>query len=242
MKKHLVILTLIFGILYSAAVQSQNVRNPNREHDNNGHFSPNINLAVPRGEFKNLAPRGAFFGIGGGFYSQVSNLPIDLGASFHYFWMGRESETFEMNDPVFGLYDVNSRVSSAMMPVHIHGRISFLRTLNDFFFPYVEVLGGFRIFNTRSVIDVEIPGEENPEQETDNNTSFTWSYGYGGGASFKLTTNVLLDARVVRMPGGRARYLDPESVRFNSNQEPVFSRTRSKTDAMVYQLGLKLKF
>lgn len=242
MKKYFVFLALTVVYFTSGPVQAQDVRNPNREHDNNGHFSPNLNLAIPRGEFKNLAPRGAFFGIGGGVYSQISNLPIDLGGSFHYFWMGRESETFELDDPAFGPYDVNSRVTSSMMPIHVHGRISFLRTLNDFFFPYVEVLGGFRIFNTRSVIEVEIPGQENPEPETDNNTSFTWSYGYGGGAGFRLATNILLDARVVRMPGGRARYLDPESVRFNSNQEPVFSRTRSKTDAIVYQLGVKLKF
>lgn len=242
MKKYLPLLTLIISLLFIDQIQSQNVRNPNREHDNNGHFSPNLNLAIPRGEFKDLAPRGAFFGVGGGFYSQVGQLPIDLGGSFHYFWMGRERESFEMNDPVFGRYDVDSRVSSSMMPIHMHARISFLRTLNDFFFPYVEVMGGFRIFNTRSVIEVDIPNEDNPEPETDNNIGLTWSYGYGGGASFKLNTNVLLDARVVRMPGGRARYLDPESVRFNSNQEPVFSRVRSKTDAMVYQLGLKLKF
>lgn len=238
-------LTFLFIVLIGLTInpaQSQDTRNPNREHDHNGHFSPNLNLAVPRGEFKNLAPRGAFFGIGGGFYSQIGVLPIDWGASFHYFWMGSESEKFELNDPVIGLYEVDSRVSSAMMPIHVHGRISFLRTLNDFFFPYVEVMGGFRIFNTRSVIEVEIPNQENPEPETDNTTNFTWSYGYGAGAAFRLTTNVLLDARVVRMPGGQAKYLDPESVKFNSNQEPVFSRTRSKTDAMVYQLGLKLKF
>ncbi len=242
MKKCILLLLLIGSQTLFEQVQSQTRRNPNRQHDNNGHFSPNINIAVPRGEFKDLAPQRAFFGVGGGFYSQRNNLPLDIGASFHYFWMGRERETFDLNDPTLGDYRVNSRVTSSMMPIHIHSRISFLRTLNDVFFPYVEVMGGFRIFNTRSVIDVDVPGQDNPESEIDNNFGLTWSYGYGAGASIRLGTNVLLDGRVVRMPGGRARYLDPESVTFNDNQEASFTRVRSKTKAMVYQLGLKLKF
>lgn len=222
---------------------SQSDPNPRRKHDNTGHFSPNLGLAFPQKEFSDLAPAKAFFGIGGAFYGQRGErFPLDIGGSFHYFWMGSETKTFNLTDEDIGDYDVESSVNASMMPVHAHVRISFLRTLNDYVFPYAEVLGGFRIFNTKSVIEVDDFTENPPEPETDNNYSLTWSYGYAGGLAVTLATNVLLDARVTMMHGGRAKYLDPESVTFNDQQEPQFERKQSKTDVLIYHLGVKLKF
>ena len=239
MKKTYLLLLVLIPFLCAA----QTDRNPNRKHDNNGHLSPNMALAFPQKEFSDFAPRSAFFGVGGGFYFQRGEaLPIDFGASFHYFWMGSESKTFEMYDPGTGDYEVESRATGSMMPIHLHVRVSFLRTLNNYVFPYAEVLGGFRMFNSRTVIEVDDFTETPPEPETHNNFSLAWSWGYAGGLSINLATNVLLDARVTMLHGGRAEYLDPESVTFNDMQEPEFNQKRSKTDALLYQLGVKLKF
>lgn len=241
MLKRISILVMVL-LATTAHVFGQN--DDDDENENDGHLDIHMGLGFPEGEFRETAGDRAFFGVGGGIYFPlVRKLTLELGLTYHYYWMERQEEDFQKEDPQFGEYEVTSVVNSNMMPIHANLRISPLKNLNNAFYPYIEGIAGFRLFNSRTRISVDDYTQNPPPDEIENETKGAWSYGYAGGLSIKLSRVIFVDGRVEKLYGTESSYIDPETIEYNDNtQEATYEKVSSNTNLMTYSLGLRLQF
>lgn len=188
-----------------------NWRNNNNEYS--GGFQFDLNLAAPQGEFADSYNRDAFFGLAGGISFVIRDTPIEGGLRAGYYWMGRTNEDVRINDSISGDYEVSTTVNGNVIPVHFNARILPLRSISNQFNPYIEGLAGFRIFNIRTKVEVDdLTTGPQPEPEIDRESTVAFSYGYAAGVLIGPINRASLNIRVSRIYGGRATYVDPESI------------------------------
>lgn len=247
MKKLFVLVVVLFPFI-SFSQNDPILRNINQPY--RGGLDFGMSLAFPQNNFANAAGSRPYFGLGGKFIFAIKeNSPFAVGLSFNYFWMFRKTEkqTITQRASSFPFsryeYEVETTVNGAMMPTHINFRIMPLRATNSPVQPYIEGIAGFRIFNTRSKIEVDdLSGGTQPEPEIDNNYNVTTSYGYGIGVNVRVTHAVYINARVENLYGGWGKYIDPSSVKINEKGDASINRKESRTDILNYTLGVSLHF
>jgi hypothetical protein len=211
-------------------------------------FMPNITfdldmrIASPRGDFKTVYKDDVFFGFGGALlFGLNENSPLDMGLEVSYLYMTGHSSNAQYDAPHIGLYDVDTRITGSMVPINFLTRFYPLRNRGYVIQPYLEVIGGFRIFNVRQKVETYLYRDDiflEPEEET--NANLAWNYGMGMGLNVRINDFWAINMHAQHMFGSQTNYIDPETIEVRENGEFGYNEHRSTTHALAFILGVSL--
>jgi hypothetical protein len=125
--------------------------------------------------------------------------------------------------------------------------------------PYMEALWGTNYFFTQTSIHNRFSSDDEPIASDTNIED--WAMAWGGGAGVQIQihetesqvfggvgeemktvpTKIFLNLGARYMYGNEATYLKEGSVRV-SNGQVTYDTSRSKTDMIIYQVGVTVKF
>lgn len=242
MKRSFILLSII---LVAASVQAQEQTS----------FGMNIHMITPQGAFRQEIDR---LGIGiqfAGSY-RFSGTPFALGGefAFHNYGVDSRDERFSTTIPDLKVRVENSYNQLAFL---LLGRAEPIQT--GTFRPYLEALWGGNYFFTETSIRNRFSSDDEPIARDTNIDD--WAMTWGGGAGMQLLvhettsevfngpgeemktvpTKIFVNIGARYMLGNEATYLKKGSVRVNNGQV-TYDTSRSKTDMMIIQLGMTVKF
>ena len=213
-----------------------------------GNFGVHFTVASPQGEFRDNVDRNGY-GISGNGMIRMGLLPMKLGLELGYVRYGSESRREPLSTTI---PDVTVRVQNDNNIFLGHILLRVQPPLGPLVkvTPYIDGLVGFNYLFTETKIE-----DVDKFTEVVSSTNFddlTLSYGIGGGLMFKLADlgapgpglnimGILLDIKVRYLHGGEAEYLKKGSIR-RENGKVFYDATKSKTDLMLYQLGIVFSF
>ena len=218
-------------------------------------FGLNIHTVIPQGAFRQEIDR---LGIGIQFAAsyRFSGTPFALGGEFAFQNYGVDSrdERFSTTIPYLKVRVENSYNQLALLLV---GRAE--PNPSGSFRPYLEALWGGNYFFTETSIRNRFSTDDEPIARDTNIDD--WAMTWGGGAGLQLLvhettsevfnglgeemktvpTKIFVNIGTRYMFGNEATYLKKGSVRVNNGQV-TYETSRSKTDMMIIQLGVTVKF
>lgn len=207
-------------------------------------FDVDIRAAFTTGEFKAFYPKRGMggFGITTLFPIDKHN-PVDIGFGLGYYFMSNSEATFDYYTPGAGNYEITSEVSGSMVPIHLTARIYPFKSFNLPIQPYLEGLGGARLFIVTQRLETYLTDagfDLDPQVETD--VTGSWSYGFGGGLKVLLSRNELLylNAKVTQLYGTSTNNMDPSSVVLYDNGSYSYSMFKSETNVLRFALGIHI--
>lgn len=232
MKQHylagLLVFVLGFGLAYAAQAQVYP----------QGDIS--IIVGLPQGEFESTVDNA---GVGLNFFAGLglgrTPIVIGLDGGFLVYGFERRHEPFSTTIP-----DVTVRVetSNAIAMGHVLMR---LQPPSGAVQPYLDGLFGLKYFFTETTIKDDNFFEDEEIASTTNFDDAALSYGVGGGLDILLHRGrgpaVLINAGARYLFGGEAEYLQEGSIE-RRNGQVFFATDRSRTDLLLLQLGITLKF
>jgi opacity protein-like surface antigen len=237
------------------------------------HCGVSFTLGFPYNDFRqNTDAVGAGLNINA-LFPIFKNSPLFVGFDFGYQVYGYRSYRRNLdaqivaNGQVIGTIPMNFKISNTNNLLNGH-LVMRLKAPLKYVQPYVDGLVGFKNLYTRTTIEDLTNNSYYNNNNNNNNTNesniinsrtnladWAFSYGYGGGLMFSLSENVSLDAKVIFLQGGEARYFDKEStanwdIRFvqgnSGTLEPVNAAVMgikySRTDMIFGQIGLTFHF
>jgi len=204
-----------------------------------------FDVASPRGEFKDNVDRNGYGFSGTGLFSPIPLIPLKLGLELGYINYGSEKrrEPFSYTIP-----DVTVKVqrNNNIFLGHLLLRIQQDMGLVS---PYVDGLFGLNYLWTDTKIrEVDYFEEIASSKNFDDLTS---SYGIGGGLMFKVydagvsavnLMQIYVDIKVRYLYGGEAEYLKEGAISIDENAKVHYDVSKSKTDLMLFQLGVMFSF
>ena len=213
-----------------------------------GNFGVHFTVASPQGEFRDNVDRNGY-GISGNGMIRMGLLPMKLGLELGYVRYGSESRREPLSTTIPDV-TVNVQNDNNIFLGHILLRVQPPLGPLVKVTPYIDGLVGFNYLFTETKIE-----DMDKFTEVVSSTNFddlTLSYGIGGGLMFKLVDigapgpglnimGILLDIKVRYLYGGEAEYLKKGSIR-RENAKVFYDATKSKTDLMLYQLGIVFSF
>jgi opacity protein-like surface antigen len=215
----------------------------------------NLHVVSPQGPFAQNVDRLGFGGQFTGAY-RFDRTPISIGAelSFHNYGIDSRVEALSSTIPdlrveVQNSYNQLALMLSARAEPYTSGSVR----------PYLEALWGTNYFFTETSIHNRFSSGEEPIASDTNIDDWAMAWGGGAGVQIKIhetesqvfggfdeemktvPTNVFLNLGVRYLYGNEATYLKEGSVRV-SNGTVTYDTSRSKTDMMVFQVGVTVKF
>lgn len=217
----------------------------------------NVNFAVgiPDGEFKTVSNNNWAYGFTGylaynPFHDILDNnyiRPFLLGLQLEYLWFDSKSDDYNYQD-AFTQSVVNSKVSTGAFAIGLAGRSEFISKV---VYPFVEYNAGFRFFNgshdinyTRTAKPGVSANQQNVNESFSKNleSDVVGYYGWAAGIGVNFD-NLRIEAKLAYQYGGRARYVDPETVTFNQADNSVsYSTKSSSSDMYIPQIGISTTF
>lgn len=207
-------------------------------------FDFDVKGAMLQGDFKNNYKYDGMMGAGLTTLFPISkNNPVDVGIDIAYFFMSATESSHNYYDSELRLYDVNSEVTGAMIPLHLVVRLYPLKHTQFKVQPYVEGMFGGKLFSIDQTITTYTANSSiilKSENITDVTSAL--SYGYGVGLKMRISKNNLLylNAKAAQLFGDETDYLDASSYRLSDNGAYKHLYNRSKTDLLQFSLGLHL--
>ena len=203
-------------------------------------FSLCLATAQPQDMFQDVVPD-HFMYWGGSLifmFPVTEEIPLSLGFDFSGYFMGSKSESFTTTNSVgFETYQITN-VTSSMWPVHFIARIDPVKLTNFPVQPYGGLLLGFRVFNSRTKVDISYSYASETDSYKKRRINLTSSYGFELGAHIIITKKTGLDLRYAIIWGGWGKYVDFETLTFNEDGDPQYQRHESRTDIRVFSVGL----
>jgi len=209
------------------------------------HLGVDFLTGLPHSEFSNnLGANG--YGIAAYGLYQMPRVPIGIGFELGYMKYGSKQRR-EPLSPTLPDTTVKVRTSNNILTNHLflrfQPRLGSVR-------PYADGLIGFKYLYTRTSVQGE--GSSEPIAVSTNLGDCALSYGAGGGVQILLyqeqakrskgrLAHILLDAKLRYIRGSRADYLTPGSIH-QENGQVIYDIRRSRTDMLVTQLGIALRF
>jgi len=203
-----------------------------------------IRAAFPTGEFKDFYSKPGIGGFGlTALFPLGKKNPLDIGFGLGYYLMGRAEDTYEYYALGIGDYDINSKVSGSMIPMHLTARLYPLKSVNSPIQPYIEGLAGGRLFVVEQEVstylysvDSELP------KETNSNITSSWSYGFGGGLKIMISRNemLFLNLKVAQIYGTLTKNMDSSSVVLYDDGTYGYDEFKSRTDVLRFSFGLHI--
>ena len=203
-------------------------------------------VAVPQGAFADRLD-GVGFGLGGDFLYHVPNTPVGFGVAGTFIVYGQETIRERFGGGALGRVEVDVVTTNNIALGHLLVR---LQPPNGPFRPYADALVGVSYLFTESRIeDVDF----NDDRDIASSTNFddaAFSYGVGGGVMAQVYKGrsdgrrfrVFLDASVRYLFGGEAEYLREGGISSDRNGNLTFDVTRSRTDLLLPQFGVTVRF
>lgn len=108
--------------------------------------------------------------------------------------------------------------------------------------PYVDVLGGFRSFSTKTKIKKDVNGDTQSADALREKRDFALLTGWAGGLKIRLNDYLMLEARMEFTKGGEVDFIDPQSIEIDVVGEIQYQEITSKTDLRAYHLGITVEF
>jgi hypothetical protein len=199
-------------------------------------------LGSPQAEFrKNVDRLGV--GVTGNIGYAPEGTPVMLGLEFGYMNYG----TTERREPFSStIPDVTVKVTTTNNFVLGHAFVR-MQANTGFFRPYVQGMLGFNYLFT----DTKIGDEDEADREVASSTNLSdgaFSYGAGTGVLILVYKpddgtigDLLVDLGIRYTFGGEAEYLKEGSIK-NVGGRVVYESMKSKTDLIVFQVGLSARF
>lgn len=242
MKRAFILLSIIL-VAASAQAQEQTT------------FGMNIHVISPQGAFRQEIDR---LGVGiqfAGSY-RFSGTPFALGGefAFHNYGVDSRDERFSTTIPDLKVRVENSYNQLAFL---LLGRAEPIQT--GAFRPYLEALWGGNYFFTETSIHNRFASDEEPIARDTNIDDWAMTWGGGAGIQFQVyetdsevfngageemrtvPTKIFLNIGARYMYGNEATYLKSGSVQVDNGQV-TYDTSRSKTDMMIIQVGVTVKF
>lgn len=205
-------------------------------------------LAIPQGAFADRID-GVGYGLSGGFVFHVPSTPVGFGVEGTFLTYGNETIRERFGSGALARVDVDVVTSNNIAMGHLLLR---LQPPTGAFRPYADALVGVNYLFTESRIeDVDF----NDDRDIASSTNFddaAFSYGIGGGVMAHVyqgrssdtgrAFEVLVDARLRYLFGGEASYLREGDIDADANGNPIYNVTESRTDLLLPQLGLTVRF
>jgi hypothetical protein len=199
-------------------------------------------IGSPQAEFrKNVDRLGV--GLTGNVGYAPEGTPIMLGLEFGYMNYGttERREPFSTTIP-----DVTVKVTTTNNFVLGHAVLR-MQPNTGLLRPYVQGMLGFNYLFT----DTKIEDEDDPDRDVASSTNLSdGAFSYGGGAGVLILVytpddgtigDLFVDLGVRYTFGGEAEYLKEGSIK-NVGGRTVYESVRSKTDLIVFQLGVSVRF
>ncbi len=199
-------------------------------------------VGVPQGEFKKNVDN-VGFGITGnaGFAPEGTPIMLGLEVGFMNYGSADRREAFSTTIP-----DVFVNVSTTNNFFLGHALLR-LQPNTGKVRPYLQGMIGFNyLFTETKIENINVPGQE---VASSNNLS-DGTFSYGGGAGLMILvyspadgsiSDVFVDLGARYVFGGEAEYLKEGSVR-NVNGRVVYDILKSRTDLLVLQIGVSVRF
>ena len=205
-------------------------------------------IGVPQGEFAtNVGRNGYGVELTGAFAPR--EMPIRLGLNVGILSYGADErrEPFSTTIP-----DVTVLVSTTNNIYLINGEAR-LQPNKGLFRPYLTLTLGASVFDTRTTITNTSTGGE--VASSSNQGDVVFNYGAGGGLNVRVwsrgdeeaessdfrVNSVAIHLGATYLKGGEAEYLKKGSIR-TENGKAVFDVLRSKTDIILYSIGVSATF
>ena len=219
---------------------------PASAHAQQGSGGVDLVLAIPQGAFADRLD-GVGFGLGGEILYHVPNTPVAFGLAGTFIVYGQETIRERFGSGALGRVEVDVVTTNNIALGHLLLR---LQPPKGPFRPYADALVGFNYLFTESRIeDVDF----NDDRDIASSTNFddgAFSYGIGGGVMAQVyrgrsdgrSFGVFVDASVRYLFGGEADYLREGGIDTDNNGNLTFDVTRSRTDLLLPQLGVTVRF
>ncbi|MEO8591607.1 MAG: hypothetical protein ABI432_19655 [Flavobacteriales bacterium] len=194
-----------------------------------------LELDVPLDEFDHAGTE-RFVGLSANFTTPARLLPFDYGFDFAYGVMGTRSA--RVNVP-FDSLDEEGELTVKCKMYSYMGQVR-LRPFNGRVSPYVEGMIGLRQFTARTGLDLD--SSVDPVTWDRKANSWTGAYGWAAGVLVGFGTSFYVEGRVERLWGGRASYVDPNSITISETGAVTYGTLSSATDVVNIHLGIGLRF
>ncbi|NQW30626.1 MAG: outer membrane beta-barrel protein [Ignavibacteria bacterium] len=172
------------------------------------------------------------YGIGFNAYAAYNfdPFPVLVGAEAGVSFNGQSSQLYVVPSTSGRIDSVNYTASNTQIPVTLFVRSQ--ANLETWMFPYAELLGGFRVYNSR--LNIERRNLYVQDSKSNTETDISWTYGVGVGMMFKLVDfidlpntlqRLLIDAKMRYILGSavnihRFEIVSDESVRTYNQYVP----------------------
>lgn len=206
----------------------------------------NLVVAVPQGSFADRLDD-VGLGLSGAFVHHIAGTHIGIGLEGTFVTYGHERIRERFGSGALGRVDVDVVTTNNIALGHLVLR---LQPPSGTFRPYADALVGLAYLFTESRIeDVDYDDDRDIASST-NFDDAAFSYGLGGGVMARVYEGqddgrpfeVFVDARLRYLFGGEAKYLREGDIEADADGDPIFRYTESRTDVLLPQLGLTIRF
>jgi len=229
---------LLFFILFLAHVVTAQARRR----------SPNVGIGFqvvqPTGQYGTLY-EGYLIGVSGTFSAPVQRTPFEFGAGFSWNSMGSQDEDVSayIGDDVHGDEIHTPGTMRIRSNNYRYMGLARFRPFVGRFQVYADALGGLESFVTKTDLQLDNPGYSEVRDSEVQHRNLTINYGWALGVRIQLSPGVFLEGRFEKLEGGLARYVDPNSIEINHENNTLDFETRqSQTDKFTYQIGVAFQF
>lgn len=250
MKRFTLILLCLLSVTFVDA-QRRGDNNWDRNGRNNRQFRNNrapslsaqLQVGTPVGEFARELDRTAV-GFSGAFLANQGRSPLEWGVQFAWAGIGREHQDVTWD---LGMDDQNNsiiqdgrlRVRGNMYQYH---GVARLKPFAGAIQPYGDLMLGAKHFVLKSQIQEKYDGYREVVESNREESSAALSYGWAAGLKIRLNRAVMLEARYERLHGGRAEFVDAESIAIAADGSFTYDMRESRTSMYTYALGLSFEF
>jgi len=238
--KHCAMKRVYLSILLALIIVSISAQQRRRT----GSLAFGIQVVQPTGNYANVYD-GYPAGLSGNFSIPLGRSPFEAGGGFSWNAMGSQEEDISvlMGQDVDGddIYEMGTmRIRSNNYRYMLLGRFRpFVGRVQV----YADALAGVESFSTKTDIQLENQGYSEVIESDVDHRDFTFNYGWALGARIQLAQGIYLDGRFEKLQGGLARYVDPETIEVNAQDNGLqFDVRESQTDKFTYQLGVAFQF
>ena len=177
-----------------------------------------LQFGQPVGEFAREMNRSTA-GFSAALLANQGRSPLEWGVQFAYAGLGREHQEVtwdlgvdDQNNIVY--QDGRLRVRGNMYQYH---GVARLKPFAGAIQPYGDVMLGAKHFVLKSQIQEEYNGYREVIESNREESSAALSYGCAAGLKVRLNRSVMLEARYERLHGGRATFVDAESISIDAD-------------------------
>lgn len=208
----------------------------------------NLVVAVPQGSFADRLDA-VGFGLSAAFVHHIAGSHVGIGLEGTFVMYGHERIRERFGGGALGRVDVDVVTTNNIALGHLVLR---LQPPSGTFRPYGDALVGLAYLFTESRIEDVDRHDDRDIASSTNFDDAAFSYGLGGGVMARVYEGrsssdgrpfeVFVDARLRYLFGGEAQYLREGDIEADADGDPLFRYTESRTDVLLPQFGLTIRF